>query len=1045
MCRSVYAERPARSLPQPFDDMPDRQTLIVAGLLTTTALARFAGADEASSTAAVADYLQDVKPLLERHCIVCHGPEKQQASLRLDTAELAIQGGDSGPAIIPGNSSESRLFLSVTGESVEASQMPLDQDPLSESEIDLLKRWIDAGAVHPDDEVAAPLRVETDHWSFQPIRRPPVPTPGTNDETGMTWTNPIDAFIQTRLGKEGLTAAPEADRISLIRRVTLDLTGLPPTSGDVDAFLADTQPGAYERVVDRLMASPHYGERWGRHWLDAARYADSNGFTIDGGRTMWPYRDWVVRAFNADMPFDQFTIEQLAGDLLTQPTIEQLVATGFHRNTLANQEGGTDDEQFRVESIVDRVNTTSTVWMGLTMACAQCHDHKYDPISQRDFYRLFAVFNNTADNNDAGGLAPKVSLPSPAQDAALKDLTAEINAAIADRRERELALATEMREWEATLDDREPVDWNDVAPSAAVSSGGATMDVLADRSVLVSGQIPENDTYQITLPIGESTVTAVRLETLTHKSLPKSGPGLASNGNFVLGEFALTLGDRPIKIATAMADHSQDGHAVGRAIDGNEKQGWAINVASGNMNVDREAVFILAEPLVAPASGAVTVTMTFRHPRGYQIGRFRLSTTSADRRSVGMPDQLLELAAIKRGDRTDGQQQELIRRYREQDPEWTSRQKHVAALQQRQKTLQAAVPTSLILRELDEPRESYVHIRGDFLRKGAAVEPGVPRVLPEVETDAPTRLDLARWLVDPGHPLTARVTVNRIWQRFFGRGLVETENDFGLQGVSPTHPDLLDWLASELQNQQWSLKSLHRLIVTSHTYRQSSHRRADAESLDPMNKLLARQSRLRLEAETIRDVALAASGLLSHKLGGPPVHPPQPEGIYVLTQNKKPWTVATNEDRFRRGMYTQFWRSSPHPMMPTFDAPDANTSCTRRVRSNTPLQALTLANDRSFVELAEGLAARVLSDGPDYDEGRLRQVFQVALSRPPTSEELSRLSEFLADQRQRFSDHRGAAAELLSERTAALDSVEAATWTALGRVVMNLDEFITRE
>ena len=1022
--------------------MPDRPAYFVAVLLTTIAFARFASAVDGPPAV---DYVKDVKPLLKRRCFVCHGPEKQQAGLRLDTADLAIKGGDSGPAVVPGQSQESRLILSVTGESVESSRMPLDETPLKESEVHLLRRWIDGGAVHPDDELAAPIRIVTDHWSFQPIRRPLVPTGWTEAVSSPIPTNPIDAFIQSRLSKEGLVPAQEADRTALIRRVTLDLTGLPPTPEAVDEFLSDSEPAAYERVVDRLLASPHYGERWGRHWLDAARYADSNGFTIDGGRTIWPYRDWVVQALNADMPFDQFTVEQLAGDLLPDPNLAQLVATGFHRNTLANQEGGTDDEQFRVESIVDRVNTTSTVWMGLTTACAQCHDHKYDPISQRDFYRLFAVFNNTADNNDAGGLAPKVSLPSPAQDAELKRLAADVKAAISQRRERESVLAGELQEWEATLEERKPVQWTAVAPSEASSAQGADMDVLADRSVLVSGQIPGNDTYHIALPVGESTVTAIRLETLTHESLPKSGPGLAANGNFVLGELVLKFGEQPIEIVAATADHSQDGHDVARAIDGDEKQGWAINVSTGNMNVDREAVFLLAEPLTSPDAGVLTATMTFRHPRSYQIGRFRLSTTSADRRSVGLPNRLLELAAVESSVRTKEQQQELTERFREQDAEWSRRQKRVTALQQRQKSLQAAVPTSLIMNELDEPRETYVHIRGDFLRKGAPVEPGVPQVLADVDTDVPTRLDLARWLVDPQHPLTARVTVNRVWQRFFGRGLVETENDFGVQGTSPTHPELLDWLASELLLQQWSLKSVHRLIVTSHVYRQSSHRRANVESVDPTNKLLARQSRLRLEAETIRDAALAASGLLSHKLGGPPVHPPQPEGIYVLTQNKKPWTEATGEDRYRRGMYTQFWRSSPHPMMPTFDAPDANTSCTRRVRSNTPLQALTLANDRGFVELAEGMAVRLIQRGPDYDEGRLRRLFRTALSRPPTDDEISRLSKFLNEQRQKFAARREAASQLLTKVSSGLDPVETATWTTVARVVMNLDEFITRE
>jgi mono/diheme cytochrome c family protein len=1070
--------------------MPRLALLLPAALVMIPS----ASADEAAAV----DYARDIRPLLNRHCVECHGPARQQAGLRLDTAALAIAGGDSGAGLVPREADTSRILLAVTGESDEASQMPLDRDPLPETDIDLLRRWIDGGAQHPENEVAVEARIESDHWAFQPITRPEIPRVVTGGLDDSATIHPLDAFIRHRLAEEGVEPAPEADRITLLRRVTLDLTGLLPTPAEIDAWLADDKPGAYERLVERLLCSPHYGERWGRHWLDLARYADSNGFTIDGGRSMWPYRDWVVTALNDDMPFDRFTIEQLAGDLLDEPTRQQLVATGFHRNTLANQEGGTDDEQFRVESVVDRVSTTGTVWMGLTIACAQCHDHKYDPLTQRDFYRMYAVFNNTADNNDAAGLAPKIALPSPDQAGQLAELKRQISAAAKARRQHEQTLDQQLAEWSATLERRVPTRWVTVTPRSAESADGATLEILEDQSVLASGDIPPNDTYTVEIPVvalgGDNVgrtsksvpqgshasatsrndaeaspeeaaaqqsddkrrtdlevrptqdfnITGLRLETLTHESLPKTGPGLAGNGNFVLGELEVLAEGEAITIARAVADHSQPEHDIRRAIDGDPQQGWAINVTAGTMNVDRQAVFVFAEA-VSVSRETLTVRLTFRHPNSYQIGRFRIALTSDPAETLGLPDRLRELAAIPTDERTKEQQSELLKLYRGQDREWSWLNKAVTDLQAQQKTLDAAIPTSLVMKELDEPRPTFVQIRGNFLQHGAPVTPGVPAVLPSTGQEQPNRLDLARWLVDPQHPLTARVTVNRIWQRYFGRGLVETENDFGVQGTPPTHPELLDWLASEFIRQGWSLKSLHRLIITSHTYRQSSHARPELARIDPANTLLARQQRLRLEAETIRDVALAASGLLSHKMGGPPVHPPQPEGVYVLTQAAKPWPTDTGEDRYRRGMYTQFWRSLPHPMMPTFDAPDANTSCTRRVRSNTPLQALTLANDRTFIELAQGLAARVLRDGPDYDAGRIRALFGFTLGRAPTEQEAGRLEQFLHEQRERYSADGDAAAALASSLIEGHTAAEAAAWTATARVVLNLDEFITRE
>jgi hypothetical protein len=764
--------------------------------LTLSAACLLLAGRVAASEPAV-DYAHDVQPILARACVSCHGPDKQRGGLRLDTGAGLREGGDSGPPVVPGDSSRSRLYQAITGMK-DVVAMPPKGPRLTAAEIGRIKAWIDQGAVVPAKEKVLAAGPKVTHWSFQPVKRPPVPSIRTGQVR-----NPIDAFVLARLEKEGLKPSPEADRATLLRRLALDLTGLPPTPEEIDAFVKDHRPDAYERQVDRLLASPHYGERWGRHWLDLARYADSNGYSIDSPRSIWPYRDWVLQALNRDLPFDQFTIEQLAGDLLPKATIEQKVATGFHRNTQINEEGGIDKEQFRVESVVDRVNTTGSVWLGLTIGCCQCHDHKFDPLTQRDYYRLFAFFNN--------------------QD--------------------------------------EPA-----------------------------------------LPLGPAD--------------PKAP---------------------------------------------------------------------------APARGR------------------------------GGPLAL----------------------------------------------------TTMVLQERTVPRETHLLRGGDFTRPGVRVTPGTPATLPPLQAHGVpsvglTRLDLARWLVAPENPLTARVVVNRIWGHYFGLGLVETENDFGTQGARPSHPDLLDWLASEFVTPSpqpsppggegrvrgWSLKALHKRIVTSATYRQSSAARPDLETIDPRNRLLARQSRLRLEAEIVRDMALTASGLLNRQVGGPSVFPPQPAGVSLFTQVKRTWVPTEGPGRYRRGLYTYFWRAAPHPALTAFDAPDAGTTCTRRNRSNTPLQALTLLNDAGFSEYAYGLAARLLRNGPGPGDARVRYAFRLCLGREPTAPDLQRLAGFLAKQEARYAAHPeeatlllgggGPAGKQLTE-LADLPADRKAALVLLSRVLLNLDEFITRE
>lgn len=815
------------------------------------------------------DYSRDVKPLLARHCAGCHGPARQQSGLRVDTGQALRTGGDSGPAVIVGDAPRSLLIHAVTG-TEGASKMPPEGPGLATAEVDMLRRWIQMGARFPSTEVAEPaIRPRTEHWAFQPVRIM-VATPRP-DWNGLN--SPLDVFVREKLLEAGLTPSPLADRPTRARRAALDLCGVPPTPEDIQDFLDDPRPDAYERWIDRLLASPHFGERWARDWLDIARYADSNGFTRDMPRTIWKYRDWVIAAFNANQPFDEFVLDQLAGDLRPEPTLDQRVATGFHRNTLINEEGGTDPEQFRVEAVVDRVNTTGTVFLGLTVGCAQCHDHKYDPISQRDYFQLFAYFNSTVFlGNDPA--APRIDVPSPDQIARgeperqrrIREQIAVLNEELRTQAESIDALRAD---WEQTLTD-------------------------ADKKAL-----PFHVKNAVDLPPRDRSATHHR---------------------------------------------------------------------------DLDAYF-----------------------RSLKIAR----------------DAFPQL--------------ETIATLRASEPQF---------------------PTTMVTQELPEPRVTTILLRGDFLRRGATVVPALPAALSSA-TDAPprNRLELARWLVSNDNPLTARVTVNRFWVKLFGLGIVETENDFGTQGTLPTHPKLLDWLAREFAGpvpsgrRTWDVKHALRQIVTSATYQQASLHRPETAAIDPTNRWLARQNRLRLDAEVIRDSALAAAGLLTEELGGPPVYPPQPDGVFDFTQDKKPWTTASDRQRFRKALYTHLWRSSLFPALTVFDFPDANVTCTRRIRSNTPLQSLTLANDVTFVEFARGLALRLRREATE-DSARLERAVRLCLGRDLESAERARMLAFVALQRARFESDPESAATFAGTRDQA---VEQATWTAIARVLMNLDEFITRE
>ncbi|CAG0959839.1 hypothetical protein PHYC_00664 [Phycisphaerales bacterium] len=751
------------------------------------------------------DFSRDILPIFDRHCLECHGQAKHRGGLRLDSREGMLEGGDNGPALIPGDAENSPIIRRVLGRDGE-DRMPLNRDPISQGQIEALKAWIAAGAPWTTGAIHHDTSKDPAHWSYKPPRRPGPPA---INHPALA-RNDIDRFVLARLDREGLEFAPEAERGVLLRRVSLDLTGLPPSPGDLAAFAVDSSAEAYERAVDRLLASPAYGERWASRWLDLARYADSRGYEKDQTWSMWPYRDWVINALNADMPFDRFTIEQLAGDLLPRATQDQLIATGFHRCSMINEEGGVDPEEARITAVADRVDTTATVWLGTTLACARCHDHKFDPFTTHDYYSLFAFFNN-----------------SP----------------------------------------------------------------------------------------GETT-----------------------------------------------------------------------QVGDGETRV-------ISETLALPR-----------------------------------PDEQ-ELSA------REGALNEKLSAAGESDPRTAEWREALKLIQ----SLQANPPTTQVMRELPTPRATHIFERGNFLTPGEAVAPAVPAALGALPAGPADRLDLARWLVSRDNPLTARVHVNRLWSAYFGRGLVETEEDFGTRGMPPTHPDLLDYLAVEFMEHGWSQKHVHRLIVTSAAYRQSSRVTPDLLEHDPHNTLLARGPRIRLEAEIIRDQALALGGILSTTRGGPSVMPPQPPGIWSHAYSGEQWKNSEGEDSRRRAVYTFWKRASPYPAFVAFDAPQRQVTCTRRSRTNTPLQALTTLNDPVFMECASGLAKRILDQVGMNDDHRIEFAFRACTARTPRAEERARLLALLDQQRSTF-----AAAPQDAKTLTGEESPERAAWVVVANVLLNLDEVLTK-
>ena len=1147
------------------------------------------------------DFNYDIRPIISAKCFHCHGPDEKsrKAKLRLDLREEALKEHEDGRTIVPGDVNASALVARITSKDRDEVMPPPKEDhPLSAAEIALLKKWIAQGAEYKP------------HWSFvKPERTGSGGFPAAEKKGGADfggWKaaaptgNPIDAFILARLDAAGLKPSPEADRHALVRRLSFDLIGLPPTPAEVDAFVSDQSANAYEKVVDRLLASPAYGERWAKMWLDLARYADSTGYGSDFFRlNIWPYRDWVIGAFNRNLTYDQFTIEQLAGDLLPEPTREQLSATAFHRNTMTNVEGGTIDEEYRVAAVKDRIATTGQVWMGLTVGCAQCHTHKFDPISHKDYYAFYGIFNQTEDS-DRADEEPTMPLATPEQQTKIDALKTEITALEAKAKGASPELEAEQHEWEAQM--LRAVKWQPLATVGAKTEHGTVLAARPDGSVLATGERPEADTYTLKVRAdGREKITAFRLEVLTDDSLPSHGPGRADSGNAVLtqllvssvkadakpvrgrfvrvtlpgadnglalaevevfskgenvarrgtatqsstdfggeakrgndgktdGEFhkgqsvthtgkdkepwwevdlgaeeeieraviwnrtdegvgkrlanfhvsILDAARKPaweetvaqppqpsvavgpmegnaVALHNASADFSQEGFAVAAALVGDKKTGWALAPEMGKAHA---AIFETAAPLDAPA----LLLFTLRQDYGtkHTLGRFRLSATTAAPPLRELPAGIRATLALEPSEREPKQREELAAYFRPLSKSFAGLNQQLAA---KRAELAAIKPVGLpILRELAAGKRRATHVlnKGNYLTPNEKVEPQLLSAFSAfIPADPkPDRLTAARWLVNPENPLTARVAVNRFWSQLFGAGIVESEEDFGTQGSLPSHPELLDWLAVTFQSPKsgdpaqpglgWDMKALLKLMVTSATYRQSSRVTPEMIEKDARNRMLAHAPRQRLDAEAMRDQALALSGLLSPKMGGPSVYPPQPAGLWNVAFNggQNAYPTSQGEDRHRRGLYTFWRRTMPNPSMTTFDAPSREACTVRRLPTNTPLQAFVTMNDPVFVECAQSLARRIVREGGADTTARLRFALKLCTARPPAEAQVQALAALYESELANYRADKKAATDLATKPLGPLppnaDAAEMAAWTVVANVLLNLDAVLTK-
>ncbi|MBI2929942.1 MAG: DUF1549 domain-containing protein [Verrucomicrobia bacterium] len=1055
------------------------------------------------------DFAKDVQPLFAERCYDCHGPKKHESGFRLDDKEAALRGGDNGPDILPGKSAESLLIHAVAGLR-DDFKMPKKGERLTPEQIGVLRAWIDQGAEWPASATAQ-AKDPKQHWAFKPPVRSPVPA--TKDKK---WPRTdLDRFILARLEKEGLKPSPEADKITLLRRLHFDLIGLPPTVEEVDAFLADKSSEAYEKVVEKLLASPHYGERWGRHWLDAARYADTEGFEKDKMRFIWFYRDWVVNAFNRDLPYDQFIIEQIAGDQLPNATQDQIVATGFLRNSMLNEEGGVDPEQFRMDAMFDRLDAIGKSVLGLTIQCGQCHNHKFDPLTQEEYYRMFAFLNNDHETSIVA-YTPEQQMQRAELVRQMRELEEGLRHTTPDWEQR-------LAKWEDSVKHDQP-EWH-VLPVEHVGENAQRYYPRADHSWVAAGYAPTKFTTTWRTTNNLPSIAAFRLELLTDPDLPLNGPGRSIKGLCALTEFNVEAADAAnptnkieVKIVKASADFGNEEKELeplyddksGKrrvtgpldyAIDGKDETAWGIDAGPGRRNQDRKAVFLAEKPVGFTNGTILTIKLKQSHGgwnsddnQNMNLGRFRLSVSSATNAVADpLPRRVRDILARPREQRTPAQVATVFSFWRTTVAEFKGANDKIESLWKHYP--EGAMTLTFAARE--EPRNTAILRRGDWLKPGKPVGPGVPAFLHPLPTGTESsRLTFAKWLADRNSPTTARVFVNRVWQAYFGTGLVDTPEDFGLQSNPPSHPELLDWLACEFMEpavsakklnglnelhrpksrtstgatagpfnsfndsthltpvRPWSIKHLHRLIVTSAAYRQSSRVTPQLYATDQFNRLLARGPRLRVEGEIVRDVALAASGLLNPKVGGPSIFSPAPDFLFKPPASYGPfnWVEETGADRYRRALYTFRRRSTPYPALQNFDVPNADFSCVRRSRSNTPLQALTTLNEIVFTECAQALALRALEAGGRTDDERVTYAFRRVLSRRPTAEEKTELLGLLKRQRQRIADGWVNPLELGTGTNAPPKALPAgatpttlAAYAAVSRVLLNLDEAITKE
>lgn len=1023
-----------------------------------TAIVLIANISSGNDQAAV-DFRSEVLPLLSDRCFLCHGPDEgtREADLRLDSRDDAIADRDGTFAVKPGDPDASQILTRLTTSDADLAMPPADsgQKRLTSEEIDIVRRWIAEGAKWAQ------------HWAFVAPTRTEAPS-----VTDKAWVkNPIDAFVLKRLEAEGITPSPKADRVTLQRRLSLDLIGLPPTIEELDQFLADDGPGAYKRQVERLLKSSHYGERWGRIWLDAARYADSDGFEKDKPRQVWFYRDWVINALNRDLPYDQFIIEQIAGDLLPNATQDQVVATGFLRNSMLNEEGGIDPEEFRMQAMFDRMDTVGKAILGFTVQCSQCHSHKYDPFTHRDYYSMFAFLNNSHE--------AQPTVYTSEQQQVRGDIAEQIEQIENKLQAEHPDWVEQMAAWEAKVRGDQP-EWT-MLPIENAGSGTQRYFRQEDGSLLAQGYAPTRFEAPFSVVTDLPELRSFRLEMLNHPNLPAGGPGRGFDGQFALTEFkvqAESVADPTkkitAKIVRATADFGNERKELGApfvddkgkssgftgpidyAIDGDNSTAWGIDAGPGRRNQPRKAVFVADKNLAFPGDTKLTFTLGQRqggsnsdNNETLNLGRFRISATSGEATADPLPAHVRQIIEVPATDRTPEQTATVFSYWRTTVADWADANEQIEALWKSH----PEGTTQFVLQERDVLRNTHVLERGDFLKPTQEVSPNVPSFLHALPSDEHhNRLDFARWLVDRRSPTTARSIVNRVWQAYFGIGIVDTPEDLGSQGSNPSHPELLDWLAVELMESGWSLKHLHRLIVSSNTYQQSSAVRQDVASQidDPDNRLLSRGPRFRVDAEIVRDIFLAASGLLNDKVGGRSVYPPAPAFLFQrpASYGPKNWAYETDAEKYRRALYTFRFRSVPYPALQAFDAPSGEFSTVQRARSNTPLQALTTLNEPLFVECAQALARRALAEGGKSAQERLAFAFRCCVARRPTEQESKLLLNVLQQQTDRFSSNVANPVQLASKDASQVEGVtpaQVAAWTVVSRIILNLDETITKE